>query len=82
MAKLLKILGYSPFISDVATYYSIIDKIIVVTYINDYLFVGPFITKINVLKAQLAKVYDIEDLGPVRYFLGVEIHYDRLCCLL
>jgi len=65
-----------------ATYYSIINKIIVVTYVDDYLLVGPSITKINVLKAQLAKVYDIKDLGPTRYFLEVEIYYNRLYHLL
>ena len=82
MAKLLKTLGYSPFTSNVATYYSIINKIIVITYINDYFLIGPFITKINVLKAQLAKVYDIKDLEPTRYFLRVEIYCNRLYCLL
>jgi len=82
VAKLLKTLGYSPFTSDIATYYSTIDKIIVVTYVNDCLLIRPFITKINTLKAQLAKVYDIEDLGPTRYFLGVEIYYNRLYHLL
>jgi len=77
VVKLLKTLGYSPLASNIATYYSIINKIIVVTYVDDYLLVGPFITKINVLKAQLAKVYDIKDLGPTRYFLGVKIYRNR-----
>jgi len=79
---LLKTLGYNPFTSDMATYYSIINKIIMITYVDDCFFVGPSITKINVLKAQLAKVYDIEDLGPTYYFLGVKIYCDRSCHLL
>jgi len=46
-------LDYSLFASDVATYYSTVYKIIVVTYVDDCLFVGPFVTKIKVLKVQL-----------------------------
>jgi len=46
-------LDYSPFISNVAIYYSTIYKIIVITYVNNYLFIGPFTTKIKVLKVQL-----------------------------
>jgi len=53
-----------------------------VTYINDCLLVGPSATKIKALKVQLGQAYDIEDLGPARYFLGVEIHCDRVRCLL
>ena len=79
---MLKTLGYSPFTSDVATYYNTINKIIVVIYVNDYLLVGPSITKINVLKAQFAKAHDIKDLGPTRYFLGVEIYHNKLYRLL
>ena len=77
MAKLLKTLGYSPLTSNVATYYSTIDKIIVVTHVDDCLLIGPSITKINALKAQLAKAYDIEDLGSARYFLEIEIHRNK-----
>jgi len=65
-----------------ATYYSTINKIIVITYVDNYLLVGPSITKINALKAQFAKVYDIKDLGPARYFLGVKIYRNRLYRLL
>jgi len=65
-----------------ATYYSTINKIIIVTYVNNYLLIRPSITKINVLKAQLAKVYDIKDLEPTRYFLRVEIYRNKLYRLL
>jgi len=75
-------LGYNPFTSNIATYYSIIDKIIVITHINDYLLIRPSITKINVLKAQLAKAHDIKDLKPTHYFLRVKIHRNKLYRLL
>ena len=40
---------------------------------NDYLLIGPSISKINSLKKKLAKANDIEDLGAAHYFLGVKI---------
>ena len=46
-------LDYSPFASDVVTYYSTVHKIIVVTYVNDCLLIGPSAIKIKVLKVQL-----------------------------
>ena len=44
---------------------------------DDCLLVGPSIRRIQALKAQLAKAYDIEDLGPASYFLGVQIERNR-----
>ncbi|KAK2066753.1 hypothetical protein P8C59_000542 [Phyllachora maydis] len=42
----------------------------IVTYIDNYLFIGPNIGYITDLKKRLNKVYAIEDLGPAAYFLG------------
>ena len=47
------------------------------SYIDDYLLIGPNLTNINSLKRRLYKVYVIEDLGPVKIFLGVKIERDR-----
>ena len=44
---------------------------------DDCLLVGPSIRRIQALKAQLAQAYDIEDLGPASYFLGVQIERNR-----
>ncbi|KAK2073075.1 hypothetical protein P8C59_007384 [Phyllachora maydis] len=49
----------------------------IVTYIDDYLFIGPNIGYITDLKKRLNKVYAIEDLGPAAYFLGMQIIRDR-----
>ncbi|KAK2067440.1 hypothetical protein P8C59_001180 [Phyllachora maydis] len=49
----------------------------IVTYIDDYLFIGPNIGYITDLKKWLNKVYAIEDLEPAAYFLGVQIIRDR-----
>ncbi len=52
-------------------YYYYEDYIFVISYVDDCLLIGPFISKIRALKQRIAQAYDIEDLGPVQYFLGV-----------
>ncbi|KAK2068009.1 hypothetical protein P8C59_002683 [Phyllachora maydis] len=49
----------------------------IVTYIDNYLFIGSNIGYITDLKKRLNKVYAIEDLGPAAYFLGMQIIRDR-----
>ncbi|KAK2067516.1 hypothetical protein P8C59_001253 [Phyllachora maydis] len=67
---LLKSLGYLPLISDPGVFYNAKTCHFIVTYIDDYLFIGPNIGYITDLKKRLNKVYTIEDLGPTAYFLG------------
>ncbi|KAK2075401.1 hypothetical protein P8C59_009530 [Phyllachora maydis] len=67
---LLKSLGYLPLISDPGVFYNTKTYYFIVTYIDDCLFIGPNIGYITDLKKRLNKVYAIEDLGPVAYFLG------------
>ncbi|KAK2069120.1 hypothetical protein P8C59_003725 [Phyllachora maydis] len=50
---------------------------LIVTYVDNCLFIGPNIGYITDLKKRLNKVYAIEDLGPAAYFLGVQIIRDR-----
>ena len=52
------------------------------SYIDDYLLIGPNLTNINSLKRRLYKVYAIEDLGPIKIFLGVKIERNRVKRLL
>ncbi|RDX94488.1 hypothetical protein CR513_23119, partial [Mucuna pruriens] len=46
-------------------------------YVDDMLVVGPNIDRIQELKAQLAKEFDMKDLGPANKILGMQIHRDR-----
>ena len=46
VATLLKDLGYTPLASDIATYYSSKDKTFIISYVDDYLLVGPSIRRI------------------------------------
>ena len=46
-------------------------------YIDDYLLIGLNLTNINLLKRRLYKMYAIEDLRPIKIFLGVKIERNR-----
>ena len=52
------------------------DFTVVVAYVDDLLVAGNNISTIQHLKAQLHKAFTIKDLGPLRYFLGVDVTRD------
>nr|GEW10070.1 Gag-Pol polyprotein [Tanacetum cinerariifolium] len=54
------------------------DFIILLLYVNDVLVAGPNKYHINKLKAQLARDFDMKDLGPANKILGMQIHRDRV----
>jgi hypothetical protein len=47
--------------------------IIFVLYVDDMLVARKFMVKINRLKAQLAREFDMKDLGTTKQILGIEI---------
>jgi hypothetical protein len=51
--------------------------IILVLYVDDMLVERKIMVKINKLKAQLARAFDMKDLGATKQILGMEIHRDR-----
>ncbi|KAK2070926.1 hypothetical protein P8C59_005387 [Phyllachora maydis] len=76
--KLLLKYGYNPSTPNIIklsktlyeVFYNTKTCYFIVTYIDNYLFVGPNIGYITDSKKRLNKVYAIEDLGPAAYFLG------------
>ncbi|GJT96310.1 retrovirus-related pol polyprotein from transposon TNT 1-94 [Tanacetum coccineum] len=54
------------------------DFIILLLYIDDMLVAGPNKDRINKLKAQLVREFEMKDLGPVNKILGMQIHRDRM----
>lgn len=50
---------------------------IILVYVDDLLICGNFQTAIDDLKLMLSQSFHMKDLGPVSYFLGIEIHRSR-----
>ena len=46
-------------------------------YVDDIILTGDNILEMACLKKRLAKEFEIKDLGPLRYFLGMEIARNR-----
>jgi hypothetical protein len=51
--------------------------IIIALYVDDIVLVSSNLTELNTLKADLSASYDMEDLGEVKYLLGIEISRNR-----
>ena len=73
----LKRLGYLPLVADQCIYRCIDTGLIIVTYVDDFLLIGPQGEKLKTLKQQLSEAFDMKDLGQCHYFLGVRIIWDR-----
>nr|GEY10698.1 retrovirus-related Pol polyprotein from transposon TNT 1-94 [Tanacetum cinerariifolium] len=54
------------------------DFVILLLYVDDMLVAGPNKDRISKLKAQLAREFEMKDLGPVNKILGMQIHRDRV----
>lgn len=53
------------------------DFIILLLYVDDMLIVGQNASRIDRLKQELSKSFDMKDLGPARKILGISISRDR-----
>ncbi|KAH9789507.1 Integrase catalytic domain-containing protein [Citrus sinensis] len=73
-------LGYNRLSSDHCAYYKRFednDFIILLLYVDDMLVAGPNKDRIQELKAQLAREFEMKDLGSANKILGMQIHRDR-----
>ena len=69
--------GFKPLLSNAAVFYNKGTHTFIMTYVDDYLIVGPDLSYIDQLKAKFHKVYTIEDWGPASFFIRVQIIRDR-----
>ncbi|KAH9734072.1 Integrase catalytic domain-containing protein [Citrus sinensis] len=73
-------LGYNRLRSNHCAYYKRFednDFIILLLYVDDMLVAGLNKDRIQELKAQLAREFEMKDLGPANKILGMQIHRDR-----
>ncbi|XP_070665139.1 uncharacterized mitochondrial protein AtMg00810-like [Malus domestica] len=52
---------------------SIAGKLVVLIYVDDLIITGDNISEIKMLKQSLLQKFSIKDLGPLKYFLGIEV---------
>lgn len=70
-------LDFYQLITDNAIYTHYAKEVIVCTYVNDLLIIGPNRSTINSTKSALKTEFEIKDLGMASYFLGVRITRNR-----
>ncbi|GJZ73524.1 retrovirus-related pol polyprotein from transposon TNT 1-94 [Tanacetum coccineum] len=74
-------LGYNRLHADPCAYFKRFgnnDFVILLLYVDDMLVAGPNKDRISKLKAQLAREFEMKDLGPANKILGMQIHRDRV----
>lgn len=47
--------------------------VVVLIYVDDVIITGNSLTKIQETKKQLDEEFSVKDLGPLKYFLGIEV---------
>ena len=50
---------------------------ILILYVDDLLLLGEDLSKIEDIKCQLGKLYQMKDLGPASSYLGIQITRDQ-----
>jgi len=75
LALFLKGLGFLPLLSDLGVFAK--GYIYLAVYVDDLLIVGPDKSEIQKIKDALSERFQMTDLGPCTYYLGMSVRRDR-----
>jgi hypothetical protein len=76
LTNYLKTLGFEPLTADNCIFYDGKSTYIAV-FVDDLLIIGPSKPDIDGIKRKLSERFHMTDLGPCRYYLGMEVIRDR-----
>ena len=75
--RMLKTKGYLQTHSDHCVYVHPKTKVIVAMWVDDLIIAGSNMEKINKLKRELKKAFEMTDMGELKYFLGMQVYRNR-----
>jgi hypothetical protein len=75
LAAFLKEIGFTPLNSDLAVFCK--GSIFIAVYVDDLLIIGPDKGEIQKIKDALSTRFKMTDLGPCKFYLGMEVYRDR-----
>ena len=70
-------MGYRRVDEDHSVYIHQPNGIIIAIYVDDLLLIGPSLSDISLLKIELSHRFQIKDLGPINFYLGMHVTRDR-----
>lgn len=75
LTNFLRNLGFEPINADLGIF--VRSNMYIAVYVDDLLIVGPSIAEIKRIKRALRNRFQMTDLGPCSYYLGMSIQRDR-----
>ena len=75
LTNFLRSLGFEPINADLGIF--VRSSMYIAVYVDDLLIIGPSIAEIKKIKRSLRNRFQMTDLGPCSYYLGMSIRRDR-----
>src|SRR5579859_8128408 len=75
--KYIKSIGFKQTHADHYIYINRLTGIIIAIWVDDLMIFGKDMVRINKLKAELGKEFEMKDIGELKYFLGIQVQRDR-----
>ncbi|SMY30300.1 unnamed protein product [Zymoseptoria tritici ST99CH_1A5] len=76
LTSYLNKIGFKPLVADISVFFR--GHTFIAVYVNDLLIVRPKKPEIQEIKNQLSERFEMSDLGPCAYYLGMTVRRDRV----